>query len=126
MKRSAAVLLAFAALAAAVPAAALTIKMGSLAPTGSPWEAGLKTIAAEWARLSGNDVTLKLYAGGIVGDEPDMIRKIRIGQLDAAAITVSGLNGIFSGVKALVLPAVPQHRRGARVRAREDEAVLRA
>jgi len=104
MKRPAAVLLACAALAAAAPAGALTIKMGSLAPTGSPWEAGLKTIAAEWARLSGNTITLKLYAGGIVGDEPDMIRKIRIGQLDAAAITVSGLNGIFSGVKALSYP----------------------
>jgi TRAP-type C4-dicarboxylate transport system substrate-binding protein len=109
MKRPAALiavsaaLLACAALAA-VPAGALTIKMGSLAPTGSPWEAGLKVIAAEWARLSGNSVILQLYAGGIVGDEPDMIRKIRIGQLDAAAITVSGLNGIFSGVKALSYP----------------------
>jgi TRAP-type transport system periplasmic protein len=104
MKRSAALLLACAALAVAIPAGALTIKMGSLAPTGSPWEAGLKAIAADWARLSDNTVTLKLYAGGIVGDEPDMIRKIRIGQLDAAAITSSGLNGIFSGVKALSFP----------------------
>jgi TRAP-type C4-dicarboxylate transport system substrate-binding protein len=104
MKRPAAPLLALATFLAAAPLPALTIKMGSLAPTGSPWEAGLKTIAAEWARLSGNEVILKLYAGGIVGDEPDMIRKMRIGQLDAAAITVSGLNGIFSGVKALAFP----------------------
>jgi TRAP-type C4-dicarboxylate transport system substrate-binding protein len=104
MKRSAALLLAGAALFAAARLPALTIKMGSLAPTGSPWEAGLKGVAAEWARLSNNTITLKLYAGGIVGDEPDMIRKIRIGQLDAAAITVSGLNGIFSGVKALSYP----------------------
>jgi TRAP-type C4-dicarboxylate transport system substrate-binding protein len=104
MKRSAAALLAVAALFAAASLQALTIKMGSLAPTGSPWETGIREIGAEWARLSNNAVTLKLYAGGIVGDEPDMIRKIRIGQLDAAAITVSGLNGIFSGVKALSYP----------------------
>lgn len=104
MRRLAAVVAAGAALLAAARLPALTIKMGSLAPAGSPWEAGLKGIAAEWARLSGNTVTMKLYAGGIVGDEPDMIRKIRIGQLDAAAITVSGLNGIFSGVKALSYP----------------------
>lgn len=103
MRRAIAALFACAALAA-IPAGALTIKMGSLAPTGSPWETGLKGIAAEWARVSNNTITLKLYAGGIVGDEPDMIRKIRIGQLDAAAITVSGLNGIFSGVKALSYP----------------------
>jgi TRAP-type C4-dicarboxylate transport system substrate-binding protein len=104
MKRRTALLLAFTALLAVARSTALTIKMGSLAPAGSPWEAGLKGIAADWARISDNTVTLKLYAGGIVGDEPDMIRKIRIGQLDAAAITVSGLNGIFSGVKALSYP----------------------
>jgi TRAP-type transport system periplasmic protein len=104
MKRPVAALLGIVVLLAAAPLPALTIKMGSLAPTGSPWEAGLKTIAAEWARLSGNEITLKLYAGGIVGDEPDMIRKMRIGQLDGAAITSSGLNTIFSGVKALSFP----------------------
>jgi TRAP-type C4-dicarboxylate transport system substrate-binding protein len=104
MRRPVAALFACAVLLAAASSPALTIKMGSLAPAGSPWEAGLRGIAAEWARLSNNTVNLKLYAGGIVGDEPDMIRKIRIGQLDAAAITVSGLNGIFSGVKALSYP----------------------
>lgn len=104
MRRLAAVAAAGAALLAAARLPALTIKMGSLAPVGSPWETGLKAIAAEWQRLSNNAITMRLYAGGTVGDEPDMIRKIRIGQLDAAAITVSGLNGIFSGVKALSYP----------------------
>ena len=31
-----------------VPVSALTIKLGSLAPSGSPWELGLKRMAAEW------------------------------------------------------------------------------
>ncbi len=89
----------------AIPlAGALTIKLGTLAPIGSPWEVGLRRIAADWDRISGGSVTLRIYAGGIAGDEPDMIRKMRIGTLNAAGITVSGLQGIFKGFKTLSYP----------------------
>jgi TRAP-type transport system periplasmic protein len=93
----------FCALGAA-SASGLTIKLGSLAPTGSPWELGLKRMAAEWERISGGTVTVRIYAGGVAGDEPDMVRKVRIGTLNAALITVSGLQGIFNGVKTLSYP----------------------
>ena len=75
----------------------LTIKIGSLAPTGSPWDLSLRRIAAAWYQASNGTVEVKIYPGGIAGDEPDMIRKMRIGQLDSAGITVIGLNEIFSG-----------------------------
>ena len=84
--------------------AALTIKLGSLAPAGSPWEIGLKRMAAEWERISQGSVTVRVYTGGIAGDEPDMVRKMRIGTLNAALVTVSGLQGIFNGVKTLSYP----------------------
>jgi TRAP-type C4-dicarboxylate transport system substrate-binding protein len=89
---------------AAAAAPAITIKLGSLAPTGSPFDLAIRRLAAEWQTVSGGTVVLKTYSGGIAGDEPDMVRKIRIGQLGAAAITVSGLNGIFHGVKSLSYP----------------------
>jgi TRAP-type C4-dicarboxylate transport system substrate-binding protein len=101
MKR---MLLAAALLMTAVCAPALTIKLGSLAPGGSPWELMLRRIAAEWGRLSGGSVNVRIYSGGVAGDEPDMVRKMRIGQLNAAAMTVSGLQGIFNGVKTLSFP----------------------
>jgi TRAP-type C4-dicarboxylate transport system substrate-binding protein len=90
--------------ACSASAGALTIKLGTLAPVGSPWEVGLRRIAAEWDKLSGGSVTLRIYAGGIAGDEPDMVRKMRIGTLNAAGITVSGLQGIFKGFKTLSYP----------------------
>jgi TRAP-type C4-dicarboxylate transport system substrate-binding protein len=93
---------------AASSASALTIKMGSLAPVGSPWELGARQLAAEWDKISGGTVTLKIYAGGVAGDEPDMIRKMRIGTLNAALITVTGLQGIFNGVKTLSYPLLLQ------------------
>ncbi len=82
----------------------LTIKLGSLAPVASPWDIGLKRMAGEWEKLSGGRITVKIYSGGIAGDESDMVRKMRIGALNAAAITVSGLQGIFKGAKTLSYP----------------------
>ncbi len=86
------------------PAHALTLKVASLAPENSPWDVSLRQIAAECKKLSGNKVKLRIYPGGIVGGEADMIRKMKIGQLDAAALTATGLSIIDSNVLALVLP----------------------
>ncbi len=92
------------AAAAVLPAYPLTIKVGSIAPTGSPWDKALKKIAAEWKTISGGTIDMKIYPGGIVGNEPDMIRKMRIGQLQAAIFTGMGMSYITPDVFALSLP----------------------
>ena len=86
------------------PASALTIKMGSLMPVGSPWDNALKELAAAWRSISGNRVNLKIYPGGIAGSEPDMIRKMRINQLQAAGLTGVGLFRIDPSVLIVQLP----------------------
>ena len=83
---------------------ALTIKLGSVAPDGSPWDTSLKKMAAKWYEISNGEVRVKIYPGGIVGDEPDMIRKIRIGQLHSAIFTQIGMGYISPEVLALSLP----------------------
>lgn len=83
---------------------ALTVKLGSLAPNGSPWDIALRKVAAQWASLSNGKVILKIYPGGIAGGEEDMIRKMRIGQLNAAGVTGVGMCRVFSGILALQLP----------------------
>jgi TRAP-type C4-dicarboxylate transport system substrate-binding protein len=80
------------------------VKMASLAPDGSPWHEVLQEIAQDWRELSGGKVRLKIYAGGVVGDESDMVRKLRIGQIQAAALTAEGLSYIDRGVYALSIP----------------------
>ena len=86
------------------PSHALTIKLGSLAPNGSPWDKALRKISAEWASISNGKVNLKIYPGGIAGGEDDMIRKMRIGQLNAAGMTGVGLCRVFSGILTIQLP----------------------
>ena len=82
----------------------ITIKLGSLAPSGSPWDNGLKEISASWSSISNGSIKMKIYPGGIAGDEEDMLRKMKIGQLNAAAITGVGMCRIYNGVLAIQLP----------------------
>ncbi len=85
-------------------AAALTLKIGSLGPVDTPWDDALRRVAARWKEISGGQVTVKIYPGGIAGDEADMVRKVRIGQLDGVALSGTGLNRITSDILALCLP----------------------
>ncbi len=104
MKSPAVVAFAVAVLLISSTLPAQTIKLGSVAPADSPWDLGLKRIAAEWSRISKGTVTLKIYSGGIVGDEADMIRKMRIGQLNAAGLSGVGLCRILPSILTLQAP----------------------
>jgi TRAP-type C4-dicarboxylate transport system substrate-binding protein len=58
----------------------------------------------EWEEASGGTVKLKIYAGGTQGGEGDMIRKLGIGQLQAAALTNVGMHDLVPEPKALSTP----------------------
>jgi TRAP-type C4-dicarboxylate transport system substrate-binding protein len=103
MKRLA-LALTLALLLAGSLSAQTVIKLGSLAPADSPWDKALLKMALDWQTISKGRVTLKVYSGGIAGDEPDMLRKMRIGQLQAAAVSGSGLGKIHPDFLVYQLP----------------------
>ena len=80
------------------------IKMGTVAPDGSPWHQILQQMGQDWTKISGGKVTLRIYPGGVLGDEPDMIKKMRIGQLQAVALSGSGLSRLEPAVACLQIP----------------------
>ena len=97
----------------AVPTLALadgkvTIKLGTLAPEGTDWHTTLQSIGQQWMAASKNQVELKIYPGGVAGDEGDMVRKMRISQLHAATITNIGLGSIHKATMALQVPMMMQ------------------
>ncbi len=87
-----------------VPAAAEELRVATLAPSGSPWMDTLEKAASEIAAKTENRVTVKYYPGGQQGDERDFVRKIRLGQLDGAAVTSMGLAMIEPSILVLQLP----------------------
>lgn len=80
------------------------IRMATLAPSGSPWATFLERAAAEISRDTDGRITFKYYMGGQQGDERDFIRKIKLGQLDGAAVTSVGLAMIDPSILVLQLP----------------------
>ncbi|HVR28587.1 MAG TPA: TRAP transporter substrate-binding protein DctP [Thermoanaerobaculia bacterium] len=93
-------------LASAAPCAAakVEIKLATQAPENTPWHKLLVDMNTEWQALSGGDVSLVIYPGGVSGDESDIIRKIRIGQLHAGALTVSALTDLDDYFSVFQIP----------------------
>ena len=80
------------------------IKIGTMAPQGSLWDTTLKEIAAEWENLSNGKIRAKIYTGGSIGNEEDIIRKMKLGRLNGAALTSQGMASIDPDLLALSLP----------------------
>ncbi len=93
-----------AALLPATASAQVTIKLGTLAPQGSTWHDILKELAQRWEQLSNGQVKLRIYAGGAQGSEGDMVRKMGIGQLQAAAITNVGMHDVIPEPQVMSVP----------------------
>ena len=87
---------------------ALTIKLATLAPEQSPWYDVIRGMADDWKKATNGEVNVRIYAGGVVGDETDVVRKIGIGTLDAGAITGVGMSDISSEVQAMQMPMMIQ------------------
>lgn len=102
--RSASLLLLSLAALGAAPAHAQVVKLATLVPEGSVWDKALRDMGAEWSTATQGRVSLRVYPGGVAGDEPDVVRKMRIGQLQAAAITTAGLASIDPSFNVFNVP----------------------
>ena len=80
------------------------IKLAVLVPEGTTWGNSLKKLSKEVEAATNNEVTFKIYYGGVSGDEPDVLRKIRIGQLHGGIFTGKTLGDIYGDVRAMEIP----------------------
>jgi TRAP-type C4-dicarboxylate transport system substrate-binding protein len=102
--RTALPLLAVLGLAGSAGAQPVIVKMATLVPDGSSWHQILKETAEKWKTISGGRVIVKLYAGGVAGDDPDVVRKMRLGTLNAGVLTSVGVAEVDRSVYALGIP----------------------
>ncbi|HEX6791118.1 MAG TPA: TRAP transporter substrate-binding protein DctP [Candidatus Krumholzibacteria bacterium] len=92
------------ALAQKQPKAQTEIKLATLAPEGSTWMKAMHRIDDDVRAQTANRVGFKFFPGGVQGDEKDVIRKIRNGQVHGAGFTGFGLGSIVPETRVLELP----------------------
>jgi len=91
--------------AAALPLRAQSvIKFATLAPEGSTWMKAMRAFTNEVSSKTAGRVKFKIYAGGVSGDEKDVVRKIRLGQLQAGGFTGVGIGEIAPEARLLDTP----------------------
>lgn len=86
------------------PAAAFgqtRIRLATLLPRGSSHYHILEAMGQQWRTISGGGLTLTIYADGTMGSEEETVRRMRVGQIQAATLSVGGLSEIDPSVGAL-------------------------
>lgn len=82
----------------------ILVRMATLVPKDSTWELILKETGERWNKASSGRVTVRLFAGGVKGDDPEVVRQMRLGAIDAAVLTIVGVAEIDKSVYALGVP----------------------
>jgi TRAP-type C4-dicarboxylate transport system substrate-binding protein len=77
------------------------IRLATLLPRGSSHYQVLESMGQQWRSASGNNISLTIYPDGTMGDEHDSVRRMRVGQIQAATLSVDGLSEIDPSVGAL-------------------------
>lgn len=91
-------------MAVVASANALDIKIATVAPDGSRWLQQMRAGAEEVNTRTAGRVAIKFYPGGVMGNDAQVLRKIRIGQLQGGAFTAGGLAERYSGLNLYGIP----------------------
>jgi TRAP-type C4-dicarboxylate transport system substrate-binding protein len=91
-------------LCAANAQAATIIKIATVAPDGTAWMREMRASAESVKKKTDDRVELKFYPGGTMGDEPTVLRKIKIGQLQGGAFTGGELSQVDKNAQIYSLP----------------------
>ena len=93
-------LLAASPAALAAQAAPIRIRMGTLVPQGTSYHRILQEMGERWRTATNGRVQTTVYAG-TMGSEGELVRRIRLGQLQAGALTAVGLREVDPAVSAV-------------------------
>jgi TRAP-type C4-dicarboxylate transport system substrate-binding protein len=79
-------------------------KVASLAPEGSVWAQRFRDFVGEVKEKSSGAIDFKIYAGGVMGDDRAMYRKVRVGQLNGGGFTMTGISEVVHDFRVLGIP----------------------
>jgi len=87
-------------------AQARVIRIATLAPRGSAMTRALALWNRQLSEMTDGQLSVQVYWGGSMGGERTMVRRMRIGQLDGASLTSTGLALIHRPVLVFQVPGV--------------------
>ena len=87
--------------ASGLQAAEKSLRIGSLVPKNSLYHRQLLDVADSWRTAQGGGAKYLVYPDGSQGGEAEMARRMRIGQLQGALLSVVGLREIEPSIAAL-------------------------
>jgi TRAP-type C4-dicarboxylate transport system substrate-binding protein len=82
------------------------LRIATLAPRQSDLGRAFQRLRKELKEVTNGQVNLKMYDGGVAGDEMTVVRKMRVGQLDGALLTSTGLGALVPQVLVLQAPGL--------------------
>lgn len=84
--------------------ASVTLKLATVAPEGSSWMREMRAAAEQVEATTEGRVKVRFYPGAVMGNDVTVLRKIRLGQLQGAALTGSELGSITFDAQLYSLP----------------------
>lgn len=79
------------------------IVVATLLPSNTSFHNAIKKMGEEWRGASNGSIKLTIHPDGVKGSESSMVKRMRLGELDAAVLSVAGISEIDPGVTALQL-----------------------
>ena len=104
MRQTVIALLAALLLLAGHSSHAATFKVATLSPDGSFWMKTMREAGKEVEAATDNRVKFKWYPGGVMGDDKAVLRKMRVGQLQGAALPMGELLSFYPDSQAYGIP----------------------
>ncbi len=80
------------------------VRVGTVAPEGTPWEVSLTRMRKHIEEESQGAIKLKVFLGGQKGDEKSLVRQCKDGRLEMVGVSTAALATEVPDLEALELP----------------------
>lgn len=81
-----------------------TLKLATVAPEGSPWTNELSKLKKRIESESGGQIKIKVYPGGQMGGENEILQQVIRGKLQGAGLTAGALANTIKEINVLEIP----------------------
>lgn len=80
------------------------LKFGTIAPANTPWSDTLEVIKKRVEQESKGELSIKVYLGGQLGGELEILQGIRRGRIEGGGLTTAALASVIPELDVLELP----------------------